>query len=122
VNLTIRTLLVAAVTLFVLRGGAIAEDAPPKVKIKSWKADPVDLYDGADGKVVGSKPASVMPMEAERMGGGWLRVSVEGKSYYVESSQARTDLKLTTKPKCETLDGATGHAASRGLGEEACEP
>jgi hypothetical protein len=121
-NSTIKALLVAAATAIALHGAADAEDAPVTVKIKTWKVDPVELYDGADGKVVASKPASAMPMEAERMGSGWLKVSVDGKSYYVESSQARTDLKLTTKPKCENLDGATGHAASRGLGEQACEP
>jgi hypothetical protein len=56
------------------------------------------------------------------MGQGWLKVNVGGKDYYVDASQARTDLKLSGKPKCENLGGATGHAASRGLGEEACEP
>ncbi len=121
---TMKTLLVTTITVAVLHGAASAEDAPAKVKvkIKAWKADPVELYDGPDGKVVSSKGASAMPMEAERVGGGWLKVSVGGKSYFVESSQARTDLKLSGKPKCETLDGATGHAASRGLGEQACEP
>jgi hypothetical protein len=119
---TTKTLLVTAVAVLLLHGVAGAEDAPTKVKIKAWKADPVELYDGPDGKVVSSKGAAAMPMEAERVGGGWLKVSVGGKSYYVESSQARTDLKLSGKPKCETLDGATGHAASRGLGEQACEP
>jgi len=39
-----------------------------------------------------------------------------------ELPSLRTDLKLSGKPKCENLGGATGHAASRGLGEEACEP
>jgi len=119
---TIKTVFVAVVAIFALHAVAFAEDAPAKVKIKAWKADPVELYDGPDGKVVASKPASAMPMEAERMGAGWLKVSVGGKGYFVESSQARTDLKLTGKPKCESLDGATGHAASRGLGEQACEP
>ena len=119
---TIKTLLVTAATLLALHGVAGAEDAPAKVKIKAWKVDPVELHDGPDGKVVASKTAAAMPMEAERTGGGWLKVSVGGKSYYVESSQARTDLKLSGKPKCESLDGATGHAASRGLGEQACEP
>ena len=119
---TIKTVFVAVVAIFALHAVAFAEDAPAKVKIKAWKADPVELYDGPDGKVVSSKGASAMPMEAERVGGGWLKVSVGGKSYFVESSQARTDLKLSGKPKCETLDGATGHAASRGLGEQACEP
>ena len=121
-NLVIRILLISAAAALVLYGAASAEDTPAKVKIKAWKADPVELYDAADGKVVASKAASAMPMEAERVGGGWLAVSVGGKSYFVESSQARTDLKLTGKPKCESLGGATGHAASRGLGEQACEP
>lgn len=119
---TMKSLLVMAITVALLHGAAAAEEAPAKVKIKAWKADPVDLYDGPDGKVVSSKGAAALPMEAERVGGGWLKVSVGGKSYYVESSQARTDLKLSGKPKCETLNGATGHAASRGLGEQACEP
>ena len=118
----IRLALVTAAAVLMLYGATGAEDPPAKVKIKAWKADPVELYDAADGKVVASKAASAMPMEAERLGGGWLKVSVGGKSYFVESSQARTDLKLTTKPKCENLGGATGHAASRGLGDEACEP
>jgi hypothetical protein len=117
-----KTLLATMVTALALHGIAGAEDAPAKVKIKAWKADPVELCAGPDGKVVASKPASAMPMEAERVGQGWLKVSVGGKSYFVESSQARTDLKLSGKPKCESLDGATGHAASRGLGEQACEP
>ena len=80
----------------------------------------------AGSSVITSAPMpnvnAAMPMEAERTGAGWLKVSVGGKAYYVESSQARTDLKLSGKPKCEKLDGATGHAASRGLGEQACEP
>jgi hypothetical protein len=119
---TIKTLLAASAVFFALHAVAVAEDAPAPVKIKAWKADPVDLYDGPDGKVIASKAAAALPMEAERVGAGWLKVSVGGKSYFVESSQARTDLKLTGKPKCESLDGATGHAASRGLGEQACEP
>ena len=118
----IRILLVAGAAILVLYGASGAGDAPAKVKIKAWKADPVELHDGPDGKVVASKAAAAMPMEAERMGNGWLKVSVGGKSYFVESSQARTDLKLTGKPRCEKLDGATGSAASRGLGEQACEP
>jgi hypothetical protein len=117
-----RIVLLAAAAALMLYGAVAAEDAPAKVKIKAWKADPVELYDGPDGKVVSSKPAAAMPMEAERTGGGWLKVTVGGKAFYVESSQARTDLKLSGKPKCEQLDGATGHAASRGLGEQACEP
>ena len=121
-TLTIKALLLAVAAVVALHGAAAADDAPAKVKIKAWKADPVELHDGPDGKVVGSKPAAAMPMEAERTGGGWLKVSVGGKAYFVESSQARTDLKLSGKPKCEQLDGATGHAASRGLGEQACEP
>ena len=121
-TLMTKCVLLAAAAVLVLYGAAGAEDAPAKVKIKAWKADPVELYDGPDGKVVSSKAAAALPMEAERSGAGWLKVSVGGKSYYVESSQARTDLKLSGKPKCEKLDGATGHAASRGLGEQACEP
>ncbi len=121
-NLAVRILLVAGAAGLVLYGAARAEDASTKVKVKAWKVDSVDLYDAADGKVVASKPAAAMPLEAERVGAGWLKVSVGGKAYFVESSQARTDLKLGGKPKCEQLDGATGHAASRGLGDQACEP
>ena len=116
-----KMLLVAAVTALAFQGAALAEEAAT-VKIKAWKADPVELLDGPDGKVVASKPAADLPLQAERMGQGWLKVNVGGKDYYVESSQARTDLKLSGKPKCENLEGATGHAASRGLGEEGCEP
>jgi hypothetical protein len=117
-----KLLLATAVAVFVLTGAARAEDAGTTVKIKTWKADPVELLDGPDGKVVATKPAADLPSEAERMGQGWLKVRVGGKEYYVEASQARTDLKLSGKPKCENLNGATGHAASRGLGEQACEP
>ena len=105
-----------------LVGAAAADDGAGTVKIKKWKADPVELYDGPDGKVVASKPAAELPAEAVRAGQGWLKVSVGGTGYYVEASQARTDLKLSGKPKCDNLGGATGHAASRGLGEEGCEP
>jgi len=113
----------AALTLTVLLAGAAhAADAPEPVKIKKWKVDPVELLDRPDGKVVASKPAAELPAEALRLGQGWLEVSVGGQKYYVDASQARTDLKLSGKPKCDTLTGATGHAASRGLGEEACEP
>jgi hypothetical protein len=100
---------------------AWAEDTPPAtVKIKKWKVDPVDLLDQPDGKVVASKPASELPLEAVRAGQGWLKVTVGGQDYFVEASQARTDLKLSGKPKCEQLEGATGHAASRGIGEDGC--
>ncbi len=100
---------------------AWAEDTPPAtVKIKKWKVDPVDLLDQPDGKVVASKPASELPLEAVRTGQGWLKVTVGGQDYFVEASQARTDLKLSGKPKCEQLEGATGHAASRGIGEDGC--
>jgi hypothetical protein len=99
-----------------------ADDAPSTVKIKKWKADPVELLDRPDGKVVATKPAAELPTDAVRVGQGWLKVSVGGQDYFVESSQARTDLKLSGKPKCDSLGGATGHAASRGLGEEGCEP
>jgi hypothetical protein len=116
-----RTLLATAVTALVFHGTAIADEAAI-VKIKTWKADPVELLDAPDGKVVATKPAADLPLQAERMGQGWLKVSVGGKDYYVDASQARTDLKLSGKPKCENLNGATGHAASRGLGEEGCEP
>ena len=110
-----------AVALCVFIGAAAADDAAT-VQIKKWKADPVELYDKPDGKVVASKPAAELPMQAVRRGQGWLQVSVGGKDYFAEASQARTDLKLTGKPKCDTLAGATGHAASRGLGDEGCEP
>lgn len=110
------------VALLIALAGVAAADDGGTVKVKKWKADPVELYDRPDGAVAGSRPAAEMPGEAVRMGGGWLKVAVGGKEYYVESSQARTDLKLSGKPKCENLAGATGHAASRGLGEEGCEP
>jgi hypothetical protein len=115
-------MLAAAAALWMVSAVAGAEDAPSAVKIKKWKADPVELLDAPDGKVVATKPAADLPSEATRMGQGWLKVTVGGQDYYVESSQARTDLKLSGKPKCENLAGATGHAASRGLGEEGCEP
>lgn len=117
-----KMMLATATALWLMSGGAGAADEPTAVKIKKWKADPVELYDRPDGKVVATKPAAELPSEALRMGQGWLKVTVAGQAYYVESSQARTDLKLSGKPKCENLGGATGHAASRGLGEEGCEP
>jgi len=118
---TTRTLLVAACAIFLVHGIANAEDSA-KVQIKKWKADPVELLDKPDGKVVATKPAAALPAVAERVGQGWLKVRVGGQDYYVEASQARTDLKLSGKPKCENLGGATGAAASRGLGEQGCEP
>ena len=114
-------MLALATAVVMVVGVAVAEDAAT-VKIKKWKADPVELLDKPDGTVVTSKPAAELPMEAVRSGQGWLKVSVGGKDYFVDASQARTDLKLTGKPKCDNLAGATGHAASRGLGEEGCEP
>jgi hypothetical protein len=92
------------------------------VQIKKWKLDPVELLDRPDGAVVATKPAAALPMQAERMGQGWLKVRVGEQDYYVESSQARTDLKLSGKPKCENLGGTAGSAASRGLGDPGCEP
>jgi hypothetical protein len=113
---------IAVVFVMALSAAALADDAKP-VRINSWKADVIDLYDQPKGKVVEQKPAAELPPgEAKRVGLGWLEVQVGGKSYYVESTQARTDLKLGGKPKCDRLDGATGYAASRGLGEEGCEP
>jgi hypothetical protein len=100
---------------------ALADEAGT-VKIKKWKVDPVELLDKPDGTVVTSRPAAALPLEAVRSGQGWLKVTVDGREYFVEASQARTDLKLTGKPKCDSLAGATGHAASRGLGDEGCEP
>lgn len=117
-----RIVLATGAALYLLSAVAGADDAPTAVKIKKWKADPVELLDGPDGKVVATKPAAELPTDAVRMGQGWLKVTVDGQDYYVDSSQARTDLKLTGKPKCENLAGATGYAASRGLGEEGCEP
>jgi hypothetical protein len=117
-----RLLLATAATVWLLGGLAGADDAASAVKIKKWKADPVELHDAPDGTVVATKPAAELPSEATRMGQGWLKVTVAGQAYYVEASQARTDLKLSGKPKCENLGGATGHAASRGLGDEGCEP
>lgn len=108
------------VALTALVGVASAEDAADTVRIKKWKADPVELLDQPDGKVVASKPAAELPTEATRTGQGWLKVTIDGKDYFVEASQARTDLKLTGKPKCEQLEGATGYAASRGVGEDGC--
>ena len=119
-SMTKLTLAVAA-TLCLLVGTAGADDTGP-VKIKKWKSDSVELLDKPDGKVVATKPAAELPLEAVRTGQGWLKVAVGGKDYYVEASQARTDLKLSGKPKCDNLGGATGHAASRGLGDEGCEP
>jgi len=117
-----KLMLATAAALWLLPGAAGADDATSTVKIKSWKADPVELLDQPDGKVVATKPAAELPTEALRTGQGWLKVKVGGKDYYVEASQARTDLKLSGKPKCDTLPGATGHAASRGLGDEGCVP
>jgi hypothetical protein len=106
--------------LALLAATAGAQDASTTVKIKKWKVDPVELLDKPEGKVVASKPAAEMPTEAVRTGQGWLKVTVGGQDYFVEASQARTDLKLSGKPKCEQLDGTTGHAASRGVGEDGC--
>ncbi|HSP97516.1 MAG TPA: hypothetical protein VL049_09780 [Candidatus Dormibacteraeota bacterium] len=114
-----KLVLAAVLVSCLLVGAAAADDA---VKIKKWKSDSVELLDKPDGKVVATKPAAELPMEAVRSGQGWLKVAVGGKDYYVEASQARTDLKLSGKPKCDNLGGATGHAASRGLGDEGCEP
>ena len=116
------TLALAVLASLFLNFGTAVGDEGGAVKIKKWKADSVELLDKPDGTVVTTKPAAEMPMEAVRTGQGWLKVSVGGKDYYVEASQARTDLKLSGKPKCENLAGATGHAASRGLGDEGCEP
>jgi len=118
---TTKRMLATATALWLMSGMAGADDAPTPVKIKKWKVDPVELLDAPDGRVVATKPAADLPTDAVRMGQGWLKVTVGGHDYYVEASQARTDLKLTGKPKCENLAGATGHAASRGLGE-GCEP
>jgi len=114
-------LLAALASLLFCTATAFA-DEPTTVKIKKWKVDPVELLDRPGGAVVATKPAVDLPAEAERTGQGWLKVKVGEQEYYVDASQARTDLKLSGKPKCENLGGATGHAASRGLGEEACEP
>jgi len=119
---TTKLLLATATALLFHCAVAAADDPATTVKIKKWKADPVELLDRPDGKVVATKPAAELPAEAERMAQGWLKVRVGGRDYYVDASQARTDLKLSGKPKCENLDGATGFAASRGLGEEGCEP
>ena len=117
-----KAMLAMATVLLLLATAAVADDATTTVKIKKWKADPVELLDAPDGKVVASKPAAELPAEATRMGQGWLRIAVGGKEYYVDASQARTDLKLSGKPKCDNIGGANGYAASRGLGEEGCEP
>ncbi|MEO8604457.1 MAG: hypothetical protein ABI629_17935 [bacterium] len=119
---SIRQVVVVAAVLLACGAAAAADDTAATVKIKKWKADPVELLDKPDGQVVASKPAAQLPAEAVRAGAGWLKVSLDGKDYYVEASQARTDLKLSGKPKCDNLNGATNHAASRGLGEEGCEP
>ncbi len=116
-----RPVLLVPVLALIFAGAARAEDAPPTVKIKKWKADPVELLDKPDGKVVASKPAADLPSEAVRTGQGWLKVTIGGQDYFVEASQARTDLKLSGAPKCEQLEGATGHAASRGMGEDGCQ-
>jgi len=110
--------LIASLALLTVTAGA--QDASTTVKIKKWKVDPVELLDKPEGKVVASKAAAELPMEAVRTGQGWLKVTVGGQDYFVEASQARTDLKLSGKPKCEQLEGATGHAASRGVGEDGC--
>lgn len=111
-----------ALVLLLAGAAAGADDAAATVKIRKWKVDTVELLDKPDGQVVASRPAADLPLEAVRTGQGWLKVRVGDKDYYVEASQARTDLKLSGKPKCEQLTGATGHAASRGIGEEGCEP
>ena len=115
-------LLRAALAALLLCSYGTARAGDGAVQIKKWKADPVDLLDRPDGSVVATKPASALPMQAERMGQGWLKVRVGGQDYYVEASQARTDLKLSGKPKCENLGATAGSAASRGLGEPGCEP
>ncbi len=117
-----KTMVVTATMLLLLAMAAGGGDEATMVKIKKWKVDPVELLDAPDGKIVATRPAADLPSEALRTGQGWLKVAVGGKDYYVEASQARTDLKLSGRPKCENLGGATGHAASRGLGEEGCEP
>ena len=117
---TTRLWLAAAAVVLLAYGTGRADGAA--VQIKKWKVDPVELLDRPDGAVVATKPAAALPMQAERTGQGWLKVRVGGKDYYVEASQARTDLKLSGKPKCENLGGTAGSAASRGLGEPGCEP
>ena len=117
-----RIALIGATVVMLTAAVGGAPGQPAKVKIKKWKADPVELLDKPEGKVVATKAAAELPAEAVRTGQGWLEVSVDGQKYYVEASQARTDLKLSGKPKCDNIGGANGYAASRGLGEEGCEP
>lgn len=114
--------LASAAALLLCASLALADEAPAMVKIKKWKADPVELMERPGGAVVETRPAADLPGEAERTGQGFLKVKVGDKEYYVDASQARTDLKLSGKPKCDNIGGANGYAASRGLGEEGCEP
>jgi hypothetical protein len=118
-----RTLAVT-VALQCVVGLAGADDGAKRITIKKWKADPVDLYDRPNGRVVERRAAAKMAATAAETGGelGWLKVHEGGKDYYVEASQVRTDLKLSGPRKCDKLGSATGVAASRGYGEEDCIP
>lgn len=119
-------LVLAAALLIQWRAALVA--AEDTVQIKKWKVDDVDLYDQPDGQVVETRRAAQLEAtQAVRMEKGWLKILAKdegGKehAYFVEASQARTDLKLSGLPKCDKLNAATGFAASRGLGEKGCEP
>lgn len=122
---TIATILLAAAAI--LFGPAAtcraADEAASVVTIKSWKGDQVDLHEAPRGPVVERRAAADLPTgQAEKAGLGWLKVNVGGKDYFVAASQARTDLRLSGRPKCDRLKSATGFAAARGYGEEGCEP
>lgn len=105
----------------VTAGAEPAENAKP-VMIRAWKDDVIPLYDKPNGKVVHSKPSEELDVgPAQPAAPGWLRIEVAGRSYFVEASLARTDLKLVGKTACERLEAGPKVAATRGYGSAECE-
>ena len=107
-------------TAVLVSAAAMTQARAEEISITSWRADDIDLYDGPNGAVVKTRPASTLatPMHVlDRASNGQLHIRVDGVEYYVDASQARTNRKLEVSTRCDELNTGTGHAAIRGYGE-----
>lgn len=100
---------------------SVANAAPSYSSIASAKVDPVPLYKSSDGKSqAGSAAASTLPWRIDDDQNDFYRVSIGGKTYWVDSLDVHADMPVTAR--CSRMPGAGGPvAADFGASSDRCK-
>lgn len=79
--------------------------------VVSSKIDPVPLYASSEGKSqAGSAAASTLPWKIDEDQNDFYRVSIAGKTYWVDSLDVHADMPVTAR--CSRMPGSGGPVAA----------